>query len=256
MRLLKRLTTNTYKGTSHYLHIGLNALLPFILVGFVRLRLVPLAFLVVVLSKWRMLAVKIRYWWPNILANTVDIIVGMSAVVYINRAGSLIAQLLYALLYSLWLTIVKPRSAFNWVVAQAIIAESLGLSVIFSHQSISSAQRTYPEAFVVVAGFLIGFACARHVLSNIADGLKESYALFWGLVVAELTWLGDRWVLLYAGITHVAIICGGLGYVAIELHKSAMRDTLTKQKRFLYLFFVTALLAIIVILSDWKRYLY
>lgn len=203
-----------------------------------------------------MLAVKIRYWWPNILANTVDIIVGLSAVIYINRSSTLLAQLAYALLYSLWLTIIKPRSGFNWVVAQAIIAQSLGLSVIFSHQAISSAQRTYPEAFVVVCGFLIGFACARHVLSNVADGLKESYALFWGLMIAQLAWLGDRWVLLYSGVAYVAIIAGGLGYVAVELQKSAARDTLTKQKKVLYVSFVTALVAIIVILSDWNRYLY
>lgn len=256
MRLLKRLTTNSYRGASHYLHIGLNAALPFIIVGFIRLKLLPLALLIVILSKWRTVAVKIRYWWPNILANTVDMIVGLSTVLYINRASSLTTQLVYALLYALWLTLLKPQSGFNWVVAQAVVAESLGLSVIFSHQAISSAQRTYPEIIVVVGGFLIGFACARHVLSNIADALKESYAIFWGLVVAELAWLGDRWVLLYGGIAQVALIAGGLGYVAVELHKAAIRDSLTKQKRFLYFFFVTALLAIVIIFSDWKRYLY
>lgn len=67
------------------LHIGVN--LGFVGVLFAMVvywNLALLAVILVILSKWRVLAVQPRFWLPNIKANLVDIIVGVSTVVFLN----------------------------------------------------------------------------------------------------------------------------------------------------------------------------
>ena len=45
------------------------------------------AFLLILLSKWRILAVRPRFWFKNIQSNLVDIIVGLSVVVLLQAAS-------------------------------------------------------------------------------------------------------------------------------------------------------------------------
>ena len=42
----------------------------------------------VLLSKWRILAVRPRYWWVNIKANLVDLTVGISLALLVYIAGT------------------------------------------------------------------------------------------------------------------------------------------------------------------------
>ena len=60
-------------GFSHFLHLLFNILLPIVVLIFVRLDLFILAAVMVLLAKWRILAVKPRYWVSNLRANLVDI---------------------------------------------------------------------------------------------------------------------------------------------------------------------------------------
>ena len=71
-----------------------------------------LALGVALLSKWRVFAVRPRYWWVNIISNMVDIIVTISYVVMLYAAQNVVAlQITLLLLFIFWLLIIKPRSS-------------------------------------------------------------------------------------------------------------------------------------------------
>ena len=92
---------------------------------------IPLALGLVLISKWRVLAVRARYWFVNIRSNLVDIIVSISVVLHlyiINDTSTLadstklIVLGLVTVLYILWLLLLKPRSKRSYVAAQAGVA--------------------------------------------------------------------------------------------------------------------------------------
>src|ERR1700712_1355974 len=89
-------------GFSYFLHLGLVLILPLAIFVLVRLNFVQLALSVVVLSKWRMFAVRPRFWAANIRANAVDLMVGLSSVIFMEHSGILL-QLMWAGLYAVWL---------------------------------------------------------------------------------------------------------------------------------------------------------
>src|SRR5689334_2772385 len=96
-------------GFSHFLHIILTALLPALVFILVRLGFVGLAATIILLSKWRMLAVKPRHWPANIRANAVDITVGLSLLIFMTHSASQLMQLIWALMYGIWLVVIKPQ---------------------------------------------------------------------------------------------------------------------------------------------------
>ncbi len=154
----------------------------------------------VALSKWRVFAVRPRYWWANLRSNMVDFIVSISFVVhmYVVNASSLAAtpQLTLliglTLLYIGWLLFVKPRSKRIFMVAQAGIAVFLGMSALFI------TTYNWPVSVVVIVAWLIGYSAARHILSSYDDETHELFiSIAWGLVVAEISWLSYHWAIAY-----------------------------------------------------------
>ncbi|HUC96640.1 MAG TPA: hypothetical protein VMR16_03190, partial [Candidatus Saccharimonadales bacterium] len=159
-----------------------------------------LAFAIVLIGKWRIFAVRPRFWFANIQANLVSIIVSISFVVLLYVAGSgnasssqvLIVQSLLVLLDIIWLLFLKSQSKRVYIVAQASIALFVGITSIFylSYNWVASVA-------VVLAG-LVGYASAKHVLGSYDD---ESHTVFlslvWGLVIAEISWLAFYWTIAY-----------------------------------------------------------
>ncbi len=151
------------------------------------------AFALVLLSKWRVLAVRPRYWFANIQANMVDIIVSLSIVVLLYAASSAFAaQIAITILYIVWLLFIKPRSKRIFVAVQAGAAIFLGVTALLSgtYDWMSSA--------VVIMMWIIGYSAARHVLSSYDDVHMSFYSLVWGLVFAEIGWLVYHWTFAYA----------------------------------------------------------
>ena len=150
------------------------------------------AILLVAISKWRVFAVRPRFWWANVRSNMVDFIVSVSFVIHmytvnaaaINETYKLLILVGLALIYIGWLLFVKPRSRRVYVVAQAGLATFLGVSALFivSHG--------WPVSLVTATVWLIGYSSARHILSSYDN---ETHSLFlslvWGLVMAEIAWV-------------------------------------------------------------------
>src|SRR3954467_2211669 len=108
-------------GAAHFFHLALVLVVPLLLFVLVRLDFVQLAILVVILSKWRMFAVRPRFWPANIRANAIDLMVGLSVVLFMTHSNSMLLQFVWAALYAIWLIAIKPRSSVLMVTLQAFI---------------------------------------------------------------------------------------------------------------------------------------
>lgn len=180
---------------SSVLHIFMNILLG---VGSILITCISgswiLGVLLVLVSKWRMLAVRPRFWLVNIKANLVDLIVGTSFVFITYCAGTSIipVHIVVAILYTLWLILLKPRSSDLSTKLQALAAVFLGTTaavLLFANN----------DSFcLVIASFIIGYAAARHVLIQSSDENFNLLTLVAGLVSAEITWLLHSWLIVYS----------------------------------------------------------
>ncbi|HTJ73147.1 MAG TPA: hypothetical protein VL481_00970 [Verrucomicrobiae bacterium] len=192
MELLK--LPNKRSLFSEIIYIALNVMLAVAVLGVVWAVESPYAaFLLVLLSKWRVLAVRPRYWFVNLQSNLVDLIVGLSVVVLLYAAnGALTAQILMTLLYIGWLLFIKPRSKRSFIAVQAGVATFLGITALMlvSYSWIAS--------LVVLLMWVIGYSAARHVLGSYEEAHISFYSLVWGLFFAELGWLMYHWTFAYS----------------------------------------------------------
>lgn len=151
-----------------------------------------LAIVIVLLSKWRALAVRPRFWWTNIQANIVDVIVGVSIVglMYLPKV-SLLAQLMLAIGYGLWLMVLKPLSKQGPMIVQALVAIILGVTALYA------VSYEWPVLVVVLVMAIIGYSTARHVLYTYEEDQIVFLSAIFGLIFAEIGWLAYYWAYSY-----------------------------------------------------------
>lgn len=205
------------------------------------------AYLLVLLSKWRVFGVRPRFWWANLQANMVDVLVGISAVTLIWQAsGTLIIQILLAVLYAGWLLILKPRSSRKFMILQAGVSQFLSLTALFS------VAHYLDSSIIVVTCALVGFVTARHVLSSYEEDDALLLSAIWGFLIAELGWLSYHWVVAYEItatllLPQVAILAGLFSFVAIRFYDAKYHDkNIAKAVRAPFLFSL-AILAILLL---------
>jgi hypothetical protein len=225
MELLKLATRRSVFSEATY--VILNVLLATTVLVLVSVFDTPLpALALVLLSKWRVLAVRPRFWFANIQTNLVDIMVGVSAVTLLWQAGidrangSLAVQIILVVLFAAWLLILKPRSRRHSMLLQAAVAQFVALTALFSVAYL------WPSVVVVAAVWLIGYGVARHVLSAYDEEDAALLSFAWAFVSAELGWLAYHWTVAYAPLSNVvnlkipqiAIIMTGIGYVTVRAY--------------------------------------
>ena len=158
--------------------------------------------LLVLVSKWRVFAVRARYFFLNLKSNLVDIIVGVSVVLLTYYAGAtfLPVDFILAIFYMIWLLFIKPLSSENAALAQSLVAVFLGMS---SATILSANLNTIA---LVLLAFLIGYASSRHVLIQSNDKNFTLTTLVCGLIFAETAWLCNSWSIVYTfGSTGIRI---------------------------------------------------
>lgn len=204
--ILARKTRNV---TSNLVHVFLNVLLGVSSVLITVLSGSPLlGILLVLMSKWRIFAVRARYLWLNIKSNLVDLIVGLSVVLLTYYAGAEFVPLDFILMafYSLWLLFIKPWSTEIGTMVQSLTAVFLGIS------STAIMTAGLNSVVFVLLAFLIGYAASRHILIQSSDKDFTLTTLVCGLIFAEIGWLCNSWAIVYsfniigARIPQVAII--------------------------------------------------
>lgn len=222
---------------SEFIYLLLNITLAVAILAVVLSTQSPLpAFALVLLSKWRIFAVRPRYWFAHIQANMVDLIVSLGFVQFLYMVtstpgavsnNSVTLQIFLTVLYIAWLLYVKPRSKRVFIGLQAGIAIFVGTTALFS------VAYSLPAFVTVAAMWLIGFAAARHVLTSYDEAHLAFLSLVWGLVFAEIGWIAYHWTITYSMpflgtllVPQVAIMMSAISFVAAKLYgEFAHKDT-------------------------------
>lgn len=211
---------------SSFLHIVLNLALA---IGSTLLTVISgswiLGVALVLISKWRIVAVRPRYWWLNLKANLVDLIVGVSLVMLVYSAGSELnpAHFIITAIYAVWLIFIKPKSSAAMTEVQSLFAVFLG-----SYASVLMLYDLNP-IFIVIASFIIGYGASRHLLIQGEDHDFSIITFTFGLLMAELSWIFYHWLIVYdlsllsLDIPQLAIIQTLLAFVYFRCYKSILR---------------------------------
>lgn len=211
-----------------------------------------LAIGIVLLSKWRALAVRPRFWFANLVANMVDIIVGVSFAELLNGAnGILWLQIAFTLLYIGWLLFIKPRSRKGYIAAQAGIAVFLGITAL------SMVSYTWDASMFVFCMWVIGYVSVRHVLGNYVESLTSMYSIVAGALFAELGWISFHWMAAYPlpgfGIvqfSQLALFATLLSFIAERSYASYHRHGVARRADVLAPIILTAaVMAVVYILA-------
>lgn len=198
--ILARKSRNIFSSMVHVflnLLLGIGSVLVTVLSGSPLLGII-----LVLISKWRIFAVRARYFAINLKSNLVDLIVGISVVLLAYYAGSsfLLVDFLLMAFYSIWLLFIKPLSSENATMAQSLIAVFLGTSAATIMTS------NVNEIALTLISFLIGYTASRHILVQSDDKDFTLTTLVCGLVFAEIAWLCYSWGIIYTfGSTGIRI---------------------------------------------------
>lgn len=235
--LVKKLKPS--RGYAHVFYVSLNVLLPLTVVVLVRGAFAWLAIALILLSKWRMFAVRPRFWGANIRANAIDIIVGLSVLGFMVTATTGWYQGIYAVLWILWLIILKPKSDVLSVSLQACIGFGAGLTAIFALWSTQSL-----IMLIFAVGFLSFFA-AYHFFYSFDEPHRTLLAYLWAYFAAALTWILGHWLVFYWFIAQPTVILVSVGMVLGTLYYLDHFDRLTAVLRRQLVFIGIATLVII-----------
>ncbi len=232
-------------GFSHFFHLALLIVLPAAVFVLVRLGFIQLALSMVVLSKWRMFAVRPRFWPANIRANSVDMIVGLSIVLFMSHSSAFLLQLGWASLYAVWLIVIKPATGVLMSSVQALIAQLAGLTAVYLVWAAA------PIYVLTLATGLVCFLSARHFLDGFDEPYARMVAYFWGYFGAALAWLLSHWLLFYGLISQPTLLLCTLGYGMAVIYYLDHSDRLSKTMRRQFIFIMLAIVLVVLAFSDW-----
>ena len=194
-----------------------------------------LAILLVLLAKWRVIAVRPRYWWANFLSSLPDLVFGLGVVVLSWGSGQLyqgfldtgrvlpisaiVIQVILGIIYAIWLIAIKPRHSEAMVGFQALASQFIGLSAIF----FVSGQ--IPRVVALLLVFLVAFSAARQAVGLFEEKSLEFLATIWGLLMMELAYVSLYWSVYYQftpliRIPQIAIIATMLATIAHQVYRA------------------------------------
>lgn len=241
--LLRKL--NPTSSLSHLLHVLLVMILPVALFVLVRLDFVPFAIGIIFLSKWRMFAVRPRFWASNIRANSIDLMVGLAVVIFMDHSSSVGLQLLWMLAHSAWLLFIKPKSSSLMVAAQAFIGQFCGLTALYL------AWGAEPTAVLTLGTGLVCFWAARHFFDNFEEPYAKMVSLVWGYFGAAAAWLMSHWLLFYSVMAQPTLLLSALGYSLASMYYLDHKDKLSVGLRRQFIFIMLVAVIVVLTFSDW-----
>lgn len=246
MRLARTQTKIASNGIAAIIHIFLTAILPIVLLVLVRLDFGWVAMLAVLLSKWRMFAVKSRHWPAILRANAVDIIVGVSTVIFLIVSTEYSLQVLFAALYTTWLLVIKPKSSAVGIGVQAYLSFIVGLSALYYYLSDSA------TALLVVVTWCLAYFTARHFLSAFDESMSRATSYAWAFFAACIAWLSGHWLIFYGPIAQPVLLLGSLGFGLGSIYYLEHTDKLTIVLRRQFIAGMAIAVLVLIVFSDWS----
>jgi len=240
---------------SEIIYVLLNVALAIAILGVTLATGTPwLGLALILLSKWRVLAVRPRYWFAHVEANMVDVIVSIGTLLLIwlagqSTSGGLAVQIALTVLYTAWLLLLKPRTLVSYVAVQAAVAVFVGT------MALASVSYEWPSSLVVIAMWLIGYSAARHVLVSHSDDDIRLLSMIWGFVFAEIGWLTYHWTIAYnlpfaadLRLPQVTLILLGASFLAERTYTSYMKhDTIRLNDIILPLLLVAGIILVLLV---------
>jgi hypothetical protein len=235
------------RGFTYLLHIALLVLLPLVVLALVLDQFVLQAFIVIVLSKWRIFAVRPRFWPAGLRANSVDIIFGVSLLAFmVHSSGHIWLQIFWAVLYGIWLIIIKPATGIVMVSVQAMIGLVAALTALFL---VWGAQPLY---LLVFSTGLICYFCARHFFDSYDEPYAKLLAYVWAYFGAALVWLLGHWLLFYYNlVAQPTLLLTTIGYGLAALYYLDHKNKLSPLLRRQFIFIMAAIIVVVLAFSDW-----
>lgn len=215
-------------GFAPLFHALYRIALPAVIFVLVRLDIgIWLPLLVILLSKWRIFAVRPRFWPANIRANAVDLMVGVSIVIFMFESGSMALQAVWATVYAVWLLFIKPSSSMLFVSLQAGIGQLFALTALFM-----VAGKTLQDGFfgwtslpIGAMVLLAGLACylaARHFFDSFSEPYAKMLAYVWGYFAAAATWVLGHLLVVYPDqdgvVAHPTLLLSAIGYTLAAVY--------------------------------------
>lgn len=241
--LIKKMTPT--RGFAHVIYIVLNILLPVLTLLLVKAELVLFAVLVVLLSKWRMFAVRPRFWWANIRANAVDIMIGLSVIGFLVSTDNEWLRLIYTTAWVAWLLYIKPKTSALMVSLQAFLGQALALVMLYTTFD------DWRSSLLVLTTGAICFFAAYHFFQSFEEQHMQLLAYVWGYFGAMLAWILSHWMLFYGLVAQIALILTVIAFGLGALYYLDHFDKLSALVRRQIIFIMIATLLIITIKSDW-----
>ncbi len=229
-------------GFSRLAHVGLNALLALLVFVLVRTDFTQLALTLILLSKWRMFAVRPRFWPANIRANAVDIIVSLSFLLFMVHTGSQWVQLAWTAGYAFWLLVLKPASSVLIVSLQAMVGLLFGMTALFIGWGDGAL------IWLVVCSGLMCYLVARHFLDSFDEPYAKLLSYLWAYFGAGVVWVLGHWLLFYGFLAQPTLLLVAVGYGLAALYYLDHHDKLSKVVR-MEILITTSAIIVAVILS-------
>lgn len=246
-------------GFASLLHVVYRLVLPLIIFILVRLEVGAwLPLLVILLSKWRIFAVRPRFWPANLRANAVDIMVGASVVVFMSQTTSMAVQAAWAVLYALWLVLLKPSSSVLFMSLQAAVGQLCALSALFilAGETIDVNLAVFswsvlPIGVLVVGAGLVCYLSARHFFDSFNEPYAKMLAYIWGYFGAALTWVLSHMLIVYPRqdgvITQPTLILSAISYSLAAIYFLEHFERLSKLAKRELLFIGSAVVFILLV---------
>lgn len=232
-------------GFSKVFYVVFNVLLPLVVFALVRTDFVQLALAIILLSKWRMFAVRPRFWPVNIRANAVDIIASVSFLVFMVSSGSQLMQLVWTAAYILWLVVLKPASGSLLISLQAMVALIAGLMALFVGWDAG------PLYGLVFVSGLICYLTAHHFFDSFDEPYAKLLSYAWGYFGASLTWVLGHWLLYYGVVAQPVLLLAAIGFGLATLYYLDHHERLSKAVKRQFMFIMVAIVLIVLVFSDW-----
>ncbi len=232
-------------GYSHVIHLMLMIVLPLIAYVLVRINLSQLAIGIVLLSKWRVLAVRPRHWLAYIRANAVDIVVGVSIVLFMTQTNSQIWQIIWTVVYMTWLLLIKPSSTLLGISAQALIAQIFGLMALYLVGG-------GPDTYVLVIGTgAVTYVSARHFFSAFDEPYTRFLSDIWAYFGAALAWILSHWLLYYGLVSQVTLLLSVFGFGLGTMYYLQKNNRLSRLIQRQLVFIMIAITIVVLVFSSW-----
>lgn len=246
-------------GFSYFLHIAYQVALAIVIFVLVRLNIgLWLPLLVILLSKWRIFSVRPRFWPANLRANAIDILVGVSIVIFMSHSDSMSVQLFWLAVYGIWLLLIKPRSSVLFTSLQSGIGQLCGLMALFiiagqtlDFNFLFFNWSSLPLSALVLVTGLICYLSARHFFDSFNEPYAKMLAYIWGFFGAGLLWVLGHMLVTYPkpeGIVAMPVLMlSAIGYSLAAVYYLEHFDRLSTLLRRELLYISGAIVLILVI---------